>query len=344
MSAARQVSGKNDLTRVSFEQPATLDVSIIIVSWNAKDYLRKCLKSLAQPTSLASMEIIVVDNASSDGSSEMVASEFPSVRLIHSGGNLGFAKANNIGMRLSRGRYLGLVNSDVEVLDDCLSRLIEGMDNHPRIGMSGPFVFGGDGKIQRSCRGFPGVWNMFCRCLALDHIFPSCRLFNGYQLLHWKQDSERAVDILSGCFWLARREAVEQVGGLDEGFFMYGEDMDWCRRFHNAGWELRFLPSARAIHYGGASSANAPLRFFVEKQRADLQYWAKHHSIPARLAYWVISLTHHAIRALGQTAGGLARKGARGDVWFKARRSVACVRLLLTRLWASPKLKSQANS
>ena len=337
MSEADQNRTNTGRQQLHFENAPTLDLSIIIVSWNAKAYLQKCLKSIAQVPGVPAMEIIVVDNASADGSPEMVEKEFPAVRVIRSGGNLGFAKGNNLGMRASRGRFLGLINSDVEVLDDCFRRLLDRMEQHARLGMAGPLVFGGDGNIQRSCHGFPGVWNMFCRALALDHLFPGNQWFNGYQLLHSAQNTEQPVDILSGCFWLVRREAVEQVGGLDEDFFMYAEDMDWCRRFHAAGWENRLIPAARAIHYGGGSSANAPVRFFVEKQRADLQYWAKHQSRPAMACFFLIVCLHLLVRMAGYTLALLVKKTERSDYQHKVKRSLACLKWMFTRRAPAPK-------
>jgi hypothetical protein len=305
-------------------------VSIIIVSWNAKDYLLKCLKSLTQTQGAAKMEIIVVDNASSDGSPEAVQREFPSVRLICTGSNLGFARANNIGMRASKGRYLGLINSDVEVLGDCISRLVDYCEHNPEAGMVGPRVIGGDRKLQRSCRGFPSVWNMFCRALALDALFPHVKLFTGYTLRYWPQDCTRTVDILTGCFWLARRQAVEQVGLLDESFFMYGEDMDWCKRFWGNGWKLVFVPSAEAVHYGGVSSSNAPVRFYIEKQRADLQYWQKHHSRLAVISYFLISCLHLMLRAIGYGVVLLFARGDQPACRYKVRRSLACLQWMVS--------------
>src|SRR5208337_5435775 len=179
----------------------------------------------------------------SDGSPEAVEAQFPHVQLIRSGGNLGFAKANSLGVSHSRGRYLAFVNSDVKVLKNCLTLLVDYSDKTPGAGMVGPRIIGGDGKLQRSCRGFPSVWNMFCRALALDCLFPKNKAFTGYKLYHWPQDSPRPVDILTGCFWLVRREALTRVGLLDEGFFMYGEDKDWCKRFWAQGWQVVFVPS-----------------------------------------------------------------------------------------------------
>jgi GT2 family glycosyltransferase len=196
--------------------------------------------------------------------------------------------------------------------------------------MLGPRIIGGDGRLQRSCRGFPGVWNMLCRAVALDAAFPRTPLFCGYLLQHWAHEEQRHVDILSGCFWMVRKEALEKVGLLDEGFFMYGEDMDWCKRFWAKGWALVFFPSAEAIHYGGASSANAPVRFFIEKQRADLQYWKKHHGWVARGGYFLISCAYHLFRMVGYAAVAVVKRGPAADARFKLRRSFLCLRWMLT--------------
>jgi GT2 family glycosyltransferase len=330
MNGPRQNSGTLGRGEICFENAATLALSVIIVSWNAKDYLRKCLKSLSYAQSKTAMEIIVVDNDSSDGSPEMVERDFPSVRLIRSGGNLGFAKANNIGMRISKGRYLALINSDVEVLGDCLGRLIDYCEEHPKVGMAGPRVIGGDRKLQRTCRGFPGVWNHLCRALALDALFPRSKWFGGFLLNYWPQDSLQPVDMLTGCFWLVRREALAQVGGLDERFFMYGEDMDWSRRFWLNGWQLIFVPSAEAIHYGGASSANAPVRFYIERHRADLQYWEKHHSRLAVICFYLICCLHLTLRSLGYGLAFAAGARDRANSAGKIKRSLACLRWLLS--------------
>jgi GT2 family glycosyltransferase len=305
-------------------------VSIIIVSWNARDYLVQCLNSISEETCRYPVEIIVVDNASTDGSPESVERQFPQVRLIRNADNLGFAKANNLGISQSRGHYLALVNSDVKVLPHCLTRLVDYCEQHPEVGMAGPRVLGGDGKLQRTCRGFPGVWNMFCRALALDALFPRCRWFSGFLLWHWPQDSLRQVDMLTGCFWLVRRTALAQVGLLDERYFMYGEDMDWSKRFWLKGWQLMFIPDAEAIHYGGASSSNAPVRFYIERHRADIQYWEKHHSPPAVFCFFLICCLHLAMRAIGYSLAFVIKRKARAIYGSKVKRSVACLKWLLS--------------
>jgi GT2 family glycosyltransferase len=293
-----------------------MDVSFVIVSWNAKEYLRGCLRSIAATCRDTSHEIIVVDNASHDGSPEMLEAEFPEVRVVRNADNLGFAGANNQGTALARGRYLALVNSDVELLPDALRRLVAFLDEHPDVGIAGPKVLNGDGTLQASCRTEPSLRSWLFRSLALDTRFPRSRLFGDHYMTHWSHDEVRDVEVLSGCFWMIRRSAHEQVGGLDARFFMYAEDMDLCRRYREAGWRVTFFPGARIVHFGGGSSGNAPARFWVELLRANLQYWKKHHTTPAAAALYAIFLLHHAARVPGFALRRLlqpAARGARGE-------------------------------
>lgn len=309
-------------------------LSIIIVSWNAKKLLFECLDSLASQHSGLSIETIVVDNGSTDGTPEAVARRYPNVRLIQNGANLGFAKANNIGIRQATGKYLCLINSDVVVHPECLRTLFSYMEANPRVGILGPRIVGSNGKRQRSCMRFPSLWNQFCRALALDTFFPS-RIFGGFLMKDFSHDNTRDVDIVNGCFWMTRRKAVAQIGLLDERFFMYGEDMDWCRRFRQAGWRAVFFAGASATHYGGGSSANAPARFHVEQRRANLQYWWKHQGRLAAYAYLGIIGFEELLRALGYGFLFLVRRSRRVEARFKVKRSLDCIRSLITRKLAS---------
>jgi GT2 family glycosyltransferase len=295
-------------------------VSVVIVNWNGKAFLEQCLRSLAEDVSRHPMEILVVDNASTDGSPQMVAENFPHVRLARNEANFGFAKGNNIGIRLSTGDYVCLVNSDVKVLTDCFTKLVDFMDEHPEVGMAGPKMIGADGKVGRSCRGFPNLWNMFCHAIGLDSMFPKARLFGGYALSYWSQDTSRPVDILGGWFWIVRRKAFEEVGLLDEDFFLYAEDMDWCRRFHLKHWGLYFLASAESVHFGGGSSRHAPVKHYIQEQRADLRYWRKHYSRFEQGVYYCICILHQAVRLVGH---GLLRAVPPGkeEHAYKAQRS-----------------------
>lgn len=273
-------------------------VSVIIVSWNARNYLEQCLASLTQKACGYPMEIIVVDNASTDGSPECVEKCFPNARLIRNASNLGFSRANNQGIALSSGTYLCFVNSDVKVLDACITKLVDYMELHPNVGIAGPTMLSPDGKVGRSCRGFPTVWNMLCHALGLDSIFPKVPLFGGYALRYWPQNTTRTVDILGGWFWIVRRDALNKVGPLDEEFFFYAEDMDWCKRFHSHGFGVVFLSNAASIHYCYGSSSNAPAKYYIQQQRANLRYWKKHHSRAEQAAYFCICIIYQTTRLL----------------------------------------------
>jgi GT2 family glycosyltransferase len=306
-----------------------MQLSIIIVSWNAKRYLRECLNSIKAFGNVG-YEIIVVDNGSNDGSQGMVKDLFPEVKLICNAQNYGFAKANNIGIKESAGRYICLINSDVEVYENCLQRMIEYMDDNIGIGVLGPKTYNADGSLQRSCFEFPRPWNMFCRALALDTMFPKIKIFSGRLMTYWAHDEIKNVEILNGCFLMVRREVIEKVGALDETFFFYGEDMDWCKRIRDAGWHVVFYPKAEIIHYGGASSANSPVRFYVEMFRAELQYWTKHYGRCGNVIIIAIIWLHMLIRIIGMGAVFILRPGKRKDAICNIRRSIACIQLLLT--------------
>src|SRR5688572_9260917 len=189
-----------------------MNISVVIVSWNAKAFLLKCIQSIIQQSVPAPPEIIVVDNASSDESAQAVIDSYPAVTVIRNDGNYGFAKANNIGIRASGGDYLFLINSDVVVSKGCFEKCVRYMDEHRDIGMLGPRIVGSDGNVQRSCMGYPSLWNTLCRALALDWLFPNSRLFGSHLLTFWNHDETRAVEVINGCFWVLRRSAMEQVG------------------------------------------------------------------------------------------------------------------------------------
>src|SRR5208282_6161110 len=230
-----------------------MDISVVIVAWNAKHYLELCLESLAEAPPRRSMEVIVVDNASADATAEMVEARFPDVKLIRSNENLGFAKGNNVAIRQCQGRYVALVNPDVIVFPGCLDALADFLDQNPKVGNVGPRVFNPDMTQQSSCRRFPTLWNNFCSATGLATAFKNSRRFSGEHMLFSSYDRTMEVDVLVGCFWMVRRDALREVGLLDEGFFMYGEDVDWCRRCWDAGWRIMFVPKAQAIHYRGGS-------------------------------------------------------------------------------------------
>ncbi|EGW20750.1 glycosyltransferase family 2 protein [Methylobacter tundripaludum] len=305
-------------------------ISVIIVSWNARDYLRDCLNSIRQTGASCVQEVIVVDNASKDGSPEMVEKEFPEVTLIRAGANLGFARANNLAMKCAKGSMYALVNSDVIIHPGCLQTLASFLDQHNDVGLVGPRVIGGDGNLQRTCRKVPTVWNTACRILALDRIFPDWQLFSGFEVPHRNHAKCMEAEVLSGCFCVARKQAVDEVDGMDEQFFFYGEDIDWCKRFRDAGWKVMFVPEATATHFGGASTSNAPLRYSIEILRATLKYWRKHHGIAGHIVCYLLILAHHGSRLLTRGVKRSLGMGSSIDSRHKLKEDTVCLRWLLT--------------
>lgn len=306
------------------------EISVIIVNWNGLAFLRHCLQSIRDLGGPRVREVIVIDNASTDGSPEMVQAEFPETTLVRSQVNLGFARANNLGIQRASGRWLALVNSDVVLHAGCFDQLAAFLEDHPRVGLAGPKVLGQDGEPQPTSCPFPTVFNCLARALALDQ---------GWQWLRRRGRGKPAapgaqgcetVDVLSGCFWLARSAAVRQVGGLDERFFFYAEDVDWCKRMRMAGWEVVFVPKASATHFGGGSSANAPLRYSIEMLRADLLYWKKHHGRPGQAFFFVISVLHHLVRLIVRRLKAALRGRANEENEYRRMRSFVCLRWLVT--------------
>lgn len=301
------------------------DLSIVVVTWNAKEFTRDCLESLEQQDiAQLSSEIIVVDNASSDGTTELISERFPNVRLVKNFTNNGFAQATNIGIRLSEGQYILLVNSDVTVPAGCLCKIFAFMEQNPEVGLMGPKMLGSDGAPRRSCMRFPTLWATFCRMLALD-AFTSSRTFGGLLMKDFNHDRVIDVDVLNGWFWVVRREALATVGLLDEQFFIYGEDLDWCYRFHVNKWRVAFFPGAEATHHGGASSAKSPIRFYIEMQKANLQYWKKHHGRLAERGYRIMLWVQQLMRLTGYAGLYVIRSHCRSESSDKMRRSLACL-------------------
>jgi GT2 family glycosyltransferase len=320
-----------------------MDISVVIVGWNARHYLELCLQSIADAPPHRNMEIIVVDNASNDGSSEMIKAKFPEVKLIRSEENLGFARGNNLGIRQCQGRYVALVNPDVIVFPGCLDALADFLDKNPKVGDVGPRVLNPDMSMQSTCRRSPTLWNNFCSATGLATKFKNSRFFAGEHMFYFPHDRTLAVDVLVGCFSMIRRETFDEVGLLDENLFMYGDDVDWCRRAWKAGWQVVFFPGARAIHDRGKITAPYPVRFAVAQQKSVLYYWRKHHGFWGEFGIRSIIFSHHVARYAFAAIAGLARgkQIAEGDV--KKQVSGACLRAMFSGNFpvkASPAVQS----
>lgn len=308
----------------------SVDVSVVIVNWNTRELLRECVASVYQTTRRARLEVFVVDNASSDGSAEMVQEEFPSCEVVQLPANVGFAKANNVAIRRAHGRFVCLINSDVIVQDGCIDRMLVHMDSQAGIGILGPRVLNPDGTLQPSCRGALSLWNATCRALAVDRAFPRARLLSGLQMTYCDHATRREVDTLLGCFWMVRRDVFERVGLLDECFFMYAEDFDLCERVRRAGWTIVYFPDASAMHHGGGSSVGAPRRSYLAATQSSFLYWRKRHRRPARALISGVVLLGELLR---MARGGVLwlRQSRRKEATEKVRRSRDCVEWLLGR-------------
>lgn len=232
------------------------NLSIVILNYNTKDLLRDCLRSIEKAnTDGFIFEVIVVDNASTDDSAEMVKKEFPKVKLIVSGQNLGFAKGNNLGIRQAKGRYILFLNPDTVTMPNTFKEMIKFVDSHPQTGAATCKVELPSGKLDEAChRGFPTPWNAFCHFSGLERIFPKSRLFAGYSLGWLSLNKVHEIDSGAGAFLIVRKEAGDQIGWLDEDYFWYGEDLDFCYRIKKNGWKIYYVPKVKIIHYKGASS------------------------------------------------------------------------------------------
>jgi GT2 family glycosyltransferase len=261
-----------------------MDVSIIIVSWNTKRLLRDCLISIYEQAGNVDYEIIVLDNASTDGSAEMVKSDFPEVVLLENPENRGFAAASNQGIAASRGRYILLLNSDTVILNNAIEKVISFADMHPETGVIGCRVLNPDGTLQPTCFMFPSLLNMVLSCTYLYKVFPQSRFFGREHMTWWERDNSMEVDVITGCFMLVRREAFERVGLLDERFFMYGEEADWCYRFKINGWKRMFTPTGEIVHFGGQSTSQKPVAMIVQLRVSILKFVRKHYGWVACLA------------------------------------------------------------
>ena len=274
--------------------PDASDISVVVVSFEARDLLRRCLGAVAG----CGWEVIVVDNASQDGSALLVATEFPDARLIRLEANLGFGAAANAGIAAARGRFLLLLNPDAWPLDDAIEQLAARLEAAPAVGAAGPTLLNADGSRQQSVRGRPTRWRLATEYLFLRWIAPRSRALNAFYAAGFDHRTERDAEFLVGAALLLRREALAQVGGFDPAFFMYNEEVDLCHRLRAAGWQVRFFPGPRFLHVGGGSSANGRAALYREQLRSHLRFLAKHEGGRAAEQARVILLWAMRLRAL----------------------------------------------
>ncbi|MHB1005800.1 MAG: glycosyltransferase family 2 protein [Chloroflexota bacterium] len=259
-------------------QGVTLDLSIVIVTYNVVGLLRACLRSVVASEGEFDYEVIVVDNRSSDGSAVMVRREFPEMQAILSPVNGGYAYGNNLGLARASGRYVLLLNPDTELPPTALADMLTYLDLRPWAGAAGPKLVRADGSLDLACRrSFPTPEVSLYRMLGLSRLFPRSRRFGRYNLTYLDPDVPTEVDSVVGAFMLMRGKALEQVGLLDESFFMYGEDLDMAFRLKQVGWRILYNPAVVVLHRKGESSKQRKVSTTYEFYRAMLVFYRKHY-------------------------------------------------------------------
>lgn len=273
------------------------DVSISVVSYRTPALLRRCLRCIESERAQVNLDVTVVDNASGDGSAELVSNEFGWAQLIRNDRNIGFGAAHNQALRRAGGRYLLVLNADASPLPGALRTLVGFLDAHPGVAVAGPKLRYSDGSVQPSRRRFPTLATLFLESTQLQRLSSDNAALRRYYVADRSDDEPQEVDWLVGACLCVRASAATQVGFFDERFFMYSEELDWCRRFREAGWRVAYVPSAEVQHLGGASSRQdlaARDRMF---QASKLQYAAKWHGPGAERVLRAYLVVEYLVRA-----------------------------------------------
>ncbi len=287
-------------------------LSIVIVSWNTRDYLHACLSSIERAPDEVSREIIVVDNASEDGTVQMVEYDHPEATVIANDENRGYAAANNQGIEVATGEHVLLLNPDIVVHEGALDALVGFLEQRPEAGAVAPRLILPDGSVQASCRSFPTPDIVLYEALGLSRLFPRSRRFGRYRMTWWDYDEARPVDQPMASALLLRGSALEDVRGMDEDFPIFFNDVDLCRRLWDAGWQVWFAPEASMDHVGGASTSQVPREMLRQSHRGFVRFYRKHYrGRMSWLCYW----------------------GALGLLWcgYRVRVAVHDIRRLLSR-------------
>lgn len=283
-----------------------VDLSVIIVNWNTRQLLADCLNSIKATLDELPVEIIVVDNNSTDGSQAMLQDQFPQVRLIQNRENVGFARANNQGMAVSRGRYMLLLNTDALLLPKAVQSMLTLAERESKLGLVGAHLLNANRTFQASHTHFPTLWQEFLILSGLGRM-----LYGPWYPSHGPEEEKgpQTVDYVEGACMLVRRETVEEVGGLDEGYFMYAEEVDWCYAIQEKGWQVWYHPTAKVIHLGGGSSQNRQVQREADLYRSRVRFFRKHYgNLAANLLKWQI----YGLTAIKVVTYGLLRQFSGG--------------------------------
>lgn len=268
------------------------NLTVVIVSYNTIEMTRSCLKSVYDHLYGLKVEVIVVDNASIDGTVPMIKDEFPLVELIINEDNKGFATANNQGFLIAKGELVLLLNSDTIILEDVLKKSVDYMGCHPSVGAFGCRVLNSDMTMQPTCSGYPSLLRLFLLAVGLDRL----NSFDSYLMREWQRDSEKDVDVVSGCYLLTRKNIITNIGGLDERFFFFGEETDWCLQMRKAGWSVRFSPVGEIIHHGGGSVKKLNHHRDVMLTDATIRLHEKNSGKVAAIIAFLILTTFNVLR------------------------------------------------
>lgn len=247
-----------------------LEVSIIIVSYNTREVTLACLDSIVKYTTSCTFEIILIDNGSSDGTLDAVRARFPSVRIVANTKNIGFAAANNQGIALATGQYILLLNPDTEVDEYSISNTLHYARQRPEAGVIGVRCIGVDGEQQSTLFRTKRLAEVCINAFIPNRMMRRSRILGRSRYVGANLDHEQDVEIVAGCFMFVNRVALSQIGGMDEQFFMYGEEAEWCHRFRSRGWKVRYFPGARILHYGGVSTDRSPAQMNIAMAKSNL--------------------------------------------------------------------------
>jgi GT2 family glycosyltransferase len=255
-------------------------LSIVIVNHNVRELLRECLTSLQESLNTGSQyidcETIVVDSGSNDGSQAMIRKNFPYIQLLDPGANIGFSKGNNLGIAASTSEYVLLLNPDTKIMGNALHMLLAHLAKFPEVGAVGPQLLNADGSVQSSRRRFPTIFTALFESTWLQPLAPRW-VTNHYYVLDRSDSQIQSVDWVTGAALMIRRAVIDQIGGMDEGFFMYSEELDWQKRIRLSGWKIQYVPEARLVHYGGKSSEQVPAQTHIAFQTSKIRYFRKYH-------------------------------------------------------------------
>jgi hypothetical protein len=265
-----------------------MDLSVVVVTYRSKDHVLACLDSLAagvRPRSRDAValdwECVVLDNDSHDGTPELIERGAPWARLVRTGANLGYAKAVNRGFAETSGALVLVLNPDCVWREGGILELVSWLREHPRCGIAAPRIVNPDGSLEYSVRAYPSpAAFLFNRYSLLTRLWPGNPWTRRYLLSDWDHRTPRSVDWASGAALLVRRAAVAAVGGMDEAYFMFNEDVDWCRRMNLSGWSVDYVPGAEVVHHIGASHGAVSNRVILERHRGMIHYYRKHHPVP----------------------------------------------------------------